>query len=265
MIKSPKEISHIKKSVNIAARAHRAVMKYSRWAKNERDLYGKFLFEILKGGAERESYTGIFASGPNACTLHYTKNKQALNTKNLLLVDAGCEYHNYCSDITRTFPLSGRFSKLQKRIYNKLLKAQKKIIQSVKVGVKFKLLQQKAEELLAQIMVEEGWLSGSLKKILKKQEHKKYFPHNIGHSLGLDVHDPVFFKEKDFLLPENFVMTVEPGLYLPPWDKSLKPEFRGLGLRIEDDILVTKKGPQVLSHKAPREAEEMEDLINSSP
>lgn len=263
MVKSSEEISYIKKSVNIAALAHRAVMRHTALAKNERELYGRFLFEILKQGAERESYTGIFASGFNACTLHYTKNNKALNPGELLLVDAGAEYKNYCSDITRTFPVSGRFSKTQKRIYNKLLKAQKTLIQSVQVGVKLKGLQQKAEKLLAQIMLEEGWLKGSLKEVLKTGRHKKYFPHGLGHSLGLDVHDPVFSEEPDFLLPEGFVMTVEPGLYLPLQDSSLKAGDRGLGLRIEDDVLVTKKGPEILSDKAPREVEEIEDLLHS--
>ncbi len=262
MVKSPQEVLYIKKSVDIAALAHREVIRHTTESKNEGQLYGRFLFEVFKQGGRGEAYTGIFASGFKACTLHYTKNNQPLKRGELLLVDAGAEYKNYCSDITRTFPISGRFSKLQKRVYNKLLKAQKTLIQSAKVGVKLKELQQKAEKLLAEIMLEEGWLKGSLKEILKKGEHKKYFPHGLGHSMGLDVHDPVFNEEKDFLLPAGFVMTIEPGLYLPLQDSSLKSGYRGLGLRIEDDILITKKGPEVLSDKAPKEVEELEHLMN---
>ena len=263
MVKTPEEIKWIRKSVDISAQAHRQVMQRAGPGESERSLHGRFLYEILSTGAEREAYTSIVASGANACTLHYIQNRSVLKKGDLLLVDAGGECGYYGSDITRTFPVGGRFSKDQKRVYVKLLKAQKTLIGGLKPGLSFQTLQKGAEKLLAQIMLEEGWLKGSLEKVIKKQEHKKYFPHRIGHSMGLDVHDPVFFEGQDLKLPKHFVLTIEPGLYLPPQDTSLKPAFRGMGLRIEDDVLVTAKGAEVLSHKAPKEVEEVEALTGT--
>lgn len=264
MVKTPEELKWIRRAVDISAQAHKEVMRQTGEGLSERSLHGRFLYEILHAGAWREAYTSIFASGANACTLHYIQNRAVLKKGDLLLVDAGGECGYYCSDITRTFPVGGRFSKDQKRVYVKLLKAQKTLIRGLKPGLSFQALQKRAEKLLAQIMLEEGWLKGSLEKVLKKQEHKKYFPHRVGHSMGLDVHDPVFFEGLDLKLPESFVLTIEPGLYLPPQDTSLKPVFRGMGLRIEDDVLVTVQGAEVLSHKAPKEVEELEALIGTS-
>ena len=263
MKKDKEEIKLIKESVAISTQAHIEVMKYSRVGLNERELHGKFLFEIMKRGAQSEAYPGIFASGPNACILHYTANNRVTQEGELLLVDAGAEYNHYASDITRTFPVNGKFSKVQKRLYIKLLKVQKHIIQMLKPGLSFNHIQNTLVELLSILMKEEGLLSGSLKKIITKKEYKKYFPHSFGHLMGLDVHDLTSSETQSPQLRENFVLTIEPGLYLPPEDTSLKPELRGLGFRIEDDILITKEGAEVLSHKVPKETEELEELMNS--
>ncbi|MDE0119416.1 MAG: aminopeptidase P family protein [Bdellovibrionales bacterium] len=269
MKKSKEEIQMIKKAVNISGGAHRAVMKYARPGLNERALYGKFLFEIRKRGAQKEAYPGIFASGPNACILHYTNNNRIIKEGEMVLVDAGAEYKHYASDITRTWPVNGCFSKIQKKLYTKLLKIQKDMIQMLKPGLSFNDIQKKLVELLSLFMKEEALLSSPLKEIINKKEYKKYFPHSFGHLLGLDVHD-LTFSEKNrpnrqglLHLEEGFVLTMEPGLYLPERDRTLNPELRGLGFRIEDDILITKTGAEVLSHGAPKEVEELEDLINS--
>ncbi|MYE07154.1 MAG: Xaa-Pro dipeptidase, partial [Oligoflexia bacterium] len=294
MKKSQEEIQMIKKAVFISSQAHREIMKYARPGLNERALYGKFLFEIMKRGARKEAYPGIFASGPKACILHYTNNNRTIKEGEMLLVDAGAEYNYYASDITRTWPVSGRFSKIQKKLYTKLLKIQKDMIQMLKPGLSFYDIQKKLVELLSLLMREEGLLSRPLKEIIDKKEYKKYFPHSFGHLLGLDVHDLTFAEnnrsnpsgkkekaseslsslgknktsetsqpaDRDHLhLKEGFVLTMEPGLYLPEEDLSLKPELRGLGLRIEDDILITKTGAEVLSQGAPKEVEELEELI----
>ena len=263
MKKSREEIQMIKKAVSISSEAHIEIMKSTRPGINERELYGRFLFEIKKRGADREAYPGIFASGPNACILHYTKNNRVMKKGELVLVDAGGEYNYYAADITRTWPVSGQFSKNQKRLYTQLLKVQKKIIKTLKPGLSFRHIQNQLIKLLSAVMKEEGLLSGPLKDIIKKQEYKKYYPHSFGHLLGLDVHDVTFSETKNVYLKEGFVLTIEPGIYLPEKETSLKPELRGLGFRIEDDVLITKTGAEVLSHAVPKEVEELEDLINS--
>ncbi len=262
MTKSREEIQMITKAVEISSEAHIEVMKHTRAGMNERELHGIFLSEIMKKGADGEAYTGIFASGPKACTLHYTNNNRVMKKGELLLVDAGAEYHYYASDITRTFPVSGKFSKIQKQIYTKLLKAQKTIIQILKPGLFFNDIQNKLIELLSVLMKEEKLLSGSVKEIIKKKQYRKYFPHSFGHLLGLDVHDLAFSETKSIRIKEGFVLTIEPGIYLPKENTSLKPELRGLGFRIEDDILITKTGAKVLSQGVPKEVEELEELIS---
>ena len=261
MKKEPAEINAIKKAVSISSAGHIEVMKFTRPGLNEGAIYGRFLFEIQKRGTNAEAYPGIFASGPNGCILHYTKNSRQTKDKDLLLVDAGAEYNYYSSDITRTFPVNGKFSKTQKRLYNKLLSVQKQIIKSLKPGIFFKDIQKQLVKLLSHLMKEEGLLSGSLKEIIDQKKYIKYFPHSFGHSLGLDVHDPVFSPTKNIQLEEGFVLTIEPGLYLPAHDLSLKPELRGLGFRIEDDVLITHQGAEVLSQAVPKEVEEIEALM----
>ena len=261
MKKSKEEIQCIKKAVAISSKAHIAVIKHCREDINERELYGLFLSEIRKRGAQAEAYPGIFASGSNACILHYTHNNCLMKKGDLLLVDAGAEYKHYASDITRTFPVSGRFTKTQKKLYTKLLKVQKQMIRFLKPGLFFSDIQNKLIELLSVLMKEEKLLPTSLKETIKTKQYKKYFPHNFGHLLGLDVHDPTFSEAQDLQLRAGFVLTMEPGLYLPPNDFFLKPEMRGLGFRIEDDILITKTGSEVLSHAVPKEVEEIEELI----
>ena len=264
MKKSSEEIGLIKKSVDIAGKAHIEVMKHTVAGKNERELHGLFLSEIMKGGAGAEAYPGIFASGANACVLHYTANDRVMKEGELFLVDAGAEYKYYASDITRTFPVNGRFSLLQKRLYNKLLSVQKQLISHLKPGISFKSIQNKAVELLSELMIEESFLKGSLSEIKEKNFYKKYFPHSFGHLLGIDVHDLTAKDAGDLKLEEGFVLTMEPGLYFPPSDTSLSPEVRGLGYRIEDDILITAQGCEVLSRNTPKEVEELEALIGSA-
>ena len=285
MFKTKEEIKKIKKAIDISAHAFKEVMRHTQVGQNEGELYGLFLYEIRKRGALTEAYPGIFASGPNACILHYTRNNRIMQEGECLLMDAGAEYQYYASDITRTFPVSGHFSKTQKRLYTKLLQIQKKIISQLKSGMFFSEIQNKLVQELVRLMKEEKLLAGLAKNIIKKEEYKRYFPHFFGHSLGLDVHDvalslkspsslsaksgkrhnntlflPV---QRDIQLQEGFVLTIEPGLYLPPEDASLPKEVRGLGFRIEDDILITRQGPEILSRAIPKEPEELEDLLNS--
>ena len=264
MKKSSEEIELIKKSADIAGKAHTEVMKHTTSGKNERELHGLFLSEIMKRGANTESYPGIFASGPNACILHYTANDRVMKDGELFLVDAGAEYQYYASDITRTFPVNGRFSPVQKKIYNKLLSVQNHLISELKPGVSICSIQNKTVELLSEIMIEENFLKESLSDVIEKGLYKKYFPHSFGHLLGIDVHDLTAKEAGDLKLEEGFVLTMEPGLYFPPSDISLNSEVRGLGYRIEDDILITVNGAEVLSHQTPKTVEELEALIGSA-
>lgn len=263
MKKDLEEINTIKKAVAISSQAHIEVMKHCQPGVNERELHGIFLSKTHKEGANHEAYPGIFASGKNACILHYTNNNRIAQNGELLLVDAGAEYNYYTSDITRTFPVNGKFSKTQKRLYSHLLKVQKQIIKMLKPNVFFNDIQETLIELMAILMREENILSNSVKEIIQKKLYIKYFPHSFGHLLGLDVHDITFSKTKNLQLKQNFVLTIEPGLYLPHEDCSLPPELRGLGFRIEDDILITASGSEVLSYLAPKEVEEIEATMNA--
>ena len=269
MKKEGKEIKLIREATKISALSHIEVMRHTRPGLTENHLHGIFLSSSHKQGSYREAYPGIFATGKNACTLHYQKNNSPLQSGDLLLVDAGAEFNFYTSDITRTFPVNGRFSATQKRLYNKLLNIQKQLISFLKVGLSFSKIQNKAVLLITHLLLEEKLLSGKLKDLLKKSSYKKYFPHGFGHLMGLDVHDVYFDqseKKKNLSLKieKGFVLTIEPGLYIPPNDHLVSAELRGIGIRIEDDIYINSKGkPEVLSKRAPREIEDIEATMRS--
>ena len=263
MQKNQQELELMKKVAHISALAHKEVMQLCRPGKTEKQLENIFLAAIRKNGANEVAYPGIFAAGESACILHYTHNNQTLNDGELLLVDAGAEYHYYASDISRTFPINGQFSKTQKQFYKRLLQIQKALIKELKPGISFQDVQNRAATLISEWMIEEKLLSGTLKKVLQSKEYKKYFPHNFGHSIGLDVHD-VVFSSKPLILEENFVVTMEPGIYFPVNDFSLPETLRGIGIRIEDEVLIQADGAKVLSYEAPKEVEELEALIGCS-
>ena len=259
LFKDPDEIEKIKKACEISAKAHREVMQAVRTGINERHLHGIFLQSIMRQNAERESYPGIFASGENALILHYTQNDQLCRDGDMILVDAGAEWEYYASDITRTFPVNGRFSPAQKVLYNHVLDAQKKIIDKVGPGISFKSLQRHTQELCFELLKKENILQS--KHTIK--DVQRLFPHNVGHFLGLDVHDVgggADINERSLLKP-GMVITIEPGVYIPKDDQSIPEPFRGIGIRIEDNILVTEKGCQNLSLSLPKEAEEIEALM----
>ena len=267
MKKEEKEIRLIRKSAEISSLAHREVMKHTKPGVTENHLHGVFLSSIHKQGAYLEAYPGIFASGPNTCILHYHKNRRTLKSQDLFLVDAGAEFQFYASDITRTFPVTGTFISHQKNLYNKLLSIQKNLIAFLKPGLTFKEVQAKAINLLIDLMLEEQLLSGKAKDIIEKSSYKKYFPHGFGHLMGLDVHD-VYLEQKEsrkdssVKIEKGHVLTVEPGIYIPPNDYSAPSGLRGTGIRIEDDIYINSKGkPEILTHKAPKELEEIESIM----
>ena len=261
MIKSPEELESIKKSCQIANQGHRSVMKMVRPGMNERHLHGEFIGTIMKNGSPRESYTGIFAAGKNAVIIHYTDNNQICRDGDLMLVDAGAEWNYYASDVTRIFPINGKFNEAQKTLYNHVLDVQKSIIKMVRPGISFRRIQNQTRELIWECLKKEG--------ILKPQSElsdvSRFFPHNFGHLLGLDVHDVGVLKngEKAYRTEEGMVITVEPGIYIPTDCKDVPEKFRGIGIRIEDDIYITKDGSENLTQDIPKEVDEIEELMSS--
>ena len=267
LIKSKDEIALIQKAVGITKEAHHAAIKKAKELHFEYELQAEIEYIFKKNGAYSDAYTSIVASGNAANTLHYISNDKALQKESLILIDAGCEYDYYSSDITRSIPVSGKFTKAQKELYEMVLDVEKQIIKMIAPGVLRSELQSKSETLLCKGMIRLGVLKGSLKKLLKEKAHKKYYPHGIGHWMGLDVHDECPYrdsKEQEIPLKAGMVMTIEPGLYLPIEDKNIPKRYRGIGIRIEDDILVTKKGSRNLSKDIAKEVLDIEKIAYSS-
>ena len=209
-----------------------------------------------------QSYNPIIASGASATTLHYCFNDQDCKEGDLLLVDAGSEYQYYAGDITRTFPVGTRFSEVQKQVYEGVLKIQKELVTMVRPGCTFKALNEASSKGLTQLMIDLGLLSGSVDENIKSGAFKKYYPHSVGHFIGLDVHDVGYYEEEGKPTPftEGMMLTIEPGLYVPQDDESAPASLRGIGVRIEDDVLVTSGEPDVMTSLVPKEISELEEL-----
>ena len=261
-IKDKTEISSIRKAIAISIHAHKQVAKALKPNINERALYGIFIKSIMEKGSPREAYGGIVACGANATVLHYMKNDSICKKGELLLVDAGAEKNYYSSDITRVYPVSGTFTKNQKNLYEKLLKLQKELIQEVKPEISLKTINKKMFEGITKILIDAGLLEGSFRENFNKQSYRKYCPHSVGHLLGLDVHDVAFTKKEKGILKPGMVLTIEPGIYISRQDKKAKKDLKGMGLRIEDDILVTKTGRQNLTKDLPKEIPDIEKLCS---
>jgi Xaa-Pro aminopeptidase len=266
LFKSPAEVAIMRKASEITAKAHVEAMKFTRPGVTERQVQGVILGSFYAQGADREGYGSIVASGPNATTLHYVFNDQPCREGDLLLIDAGAEYQYYTSDITRTFPVSGKFTAPQRRVYEGVLKIQKSLIEQIKPGVIFKSLQDKTIEALTDLMIELKLLSGSRQQLIDSLAFKKYYPHGVSHWLGMDVHDVGLYivKGESRALEAGMSFTIEPGLYIPADDMSAPAELRGIGIRIEDDIVVTATGCEVLTAGVPKDIAEMEAIIGTA-
>ncbi len=263
LIKSSAEIKLIKQAIEITKKAHHRVMAYKKSFKNEYHLQASLEHTFKNNGAYSDAYTSIVACGNSANTLHYISNDKELVDGEIILIDAGCEYQYYASDITRTIPVNGVFTKAQKELYNLVLDVELQIIKMIKPNILRSDLQKKSEKLLCEGMVKLGILKGSVKKLLKKKAHKKYYPHGIGHWMGIDVHDEAPYKDKknkEIPLAKGMVLTIEPGIYCDENDKDIPQKYRGIGIRIEDDILVTEDGYENLSAKIAKTVQEIEEL-----
>ena len=264
VIKTDAEIIALKEACRITSDTHSAIMGYTKAGMTEREIHGYFIYQIMKRGAAREGYGTIVASGPNACTLHYVFNDQKLENGHLLLLDAGGEFNYFTSDITRTYPVSGKFTPAQAEVYQGVLDIQKRIIAGVKPGIFFKDMHEQATDELTDLMLRMGLLKGRKEDIIKANEQKKYYPHGVGHFLGMDVHDSgLYFDKKGEprKIEAGMTFTVEPGLYIPAHDTVAQAAYRGIGVRIEDNILVTTNGHEVMTRNAPKEINDLENLI----
>jgi Xaa-Pro aminopeptidase len=262
MYKSEWEIEKIRKSAWVTHQGHVRIMKESKPGMMEYELEAILDQEYIKRGAWGGGYGHIVASGKNACILHYTSNNDQLKDDDLILVDSGAELDYYTADVTRCFPAGKKFTESQKIIYEIVLAAQKNAIQYTKAGVLFKDIHDKTVLFFIDILMDMKLLKGSKDEILEKSLFRKFYMHRTGHYLGMDVHDVGNYYEsgKSISLKQGQVITVEPGLYFDPEDTSIPEEFRGIGIRIEDDILITKSGRENLTESIPKEIQDIENL-----
>ncbi len=265
VIKDQHEVSWITEACDLSAKAHLHVMKNVAPGMNERQVQAHLFYSFYIQQANFEGYSSIIASGTNACTLHYRANNKLMTDGEFLLIDAGAEKNYYTADITRTYPVNGKFSPAQKDIYQAVLDVQKSLIAMVKPGYSLPALHEKSCELLTQKMIDLNLLKGSVSENIENKSYLKYYPHGIGHYLGMDVHDVGFSKNGESPVPfkKNMVFTIEPGIYVPMDDDTAPKELQGLGVRIEDDILVDDKSGINLTAQAPKEVNELETIIGS--
>ena len=262
LFKSKDEIILLEKSAQISANAHCKLMQQAKPDMFEYELEGFFIQECMKHGSRNQSYTPIVAGGNNACILHYTDNQMQLKDGDLLLIDAGGEYQYYASDITRTFPVNGKFTKEQQAIYEIVLNAQIVGIKQCKPGNLWNSIQDEILKVMCQGLIDLDIIKGDCATAIAEKLYLPFYMHKSGHWLGLDVHDVGQYKQnkKWRALEANMALTVEPGIYIAPDEKLVDEKWRGIGVRIEDDVLITDKGHNVMSNHAPKAVNEVEKL-----
>ena len=263
LIKSAHEIKLMEQAAKISAQARKRAMAECKPGKREYELEAELLHAFTRAGSRAPAYTSIVAAGDNACILHYINNDAEIQKDDLVLIDAGCEFEYYASDITRTFPASGKFSAEQKAIYEIVLKAQDAAIAAVKPGAAWDEPHNASVKVITQGLVKLGLLKGTLAKLIKAEAYRDFYMHRVGHWLGMDVHDVGDYKIEDTwrLLEPGMVTTIEPGIYIAPDNKKVPAKWRGIGVRIEDDVVVTKTGNRVLSKGVPRTVKEIEQFM----
>ena len=259
LIKDTHEISLMKQAAKISTGAHRRAMQFAAPGKYEFEIEAELLHEFRRHGSQYPAYTSIVAAGANACVLHYVDNNRQVGKNDLILIDAGCELDGYASDITRTFPASGKFSGPQRDIYELVLESQYAAISATKPGAGFLAPHNAAVKILAQGMLDLKLLKGSLSKVLETESYKRFYMHRTSHWLGLDVHDAGEYKNGDqwTTLQPGMVLTIEPGCYVRP-GKDVPKAFWNIGVRIEDDALVTSKGCEIITVAAPKSVADVE-------
>ncbi|MCU4358059.1 Xaa-Pro aminopeptidase [Acinetobacter ursingii] len=262
LIKSKQEIELMQIASDISAAAHTRAMQKVRPEMMEYALEAELNYIFGQHGCV-PSYNSIVGGGANGCILHYVENDKTLKDGDLVLIDAACEYQCYASDITRTFPVNGQFSPEQKALYEVVLKAQYAAIDAVRVGNSYREPHEVAVRILTQGLLDLGLLKGELDELIENEAFRQFYMHGTGHWLGMDVHDVGNYKKENEWRPyeEGMVVTVEPGLYIAPDDETVDEKWRGIGIRIEDDVVATAQGPLVLTGAVVKEIEEIEQLM----
>jgi Xaa-Pro aminopeptidase len=259
LVKDAHEIALMRKAAAISGDAHRRAMAAARPGGFEYEVEAELAHEFLRQGAQAVAYSSIVASGPNACVLHYRDNNRRMAAGDLLLIDAGCEYQGYASDITRTFPVDGHFTGPQRDVYELVLASQLACLDAVRPGAEFHEYHKVAERVLAQGFIDLGLCKGTLDEVLEKGTYKQFYMHRAGHWLGMDVHDAGLYQSKghSMRLAPGMVLTVEPGAYIRPAD-NVPEHFWNIGVRIEDDVLVTADGHDNLTVATPKSVADVE-------
>ncbi|WP_426118538.1 Xaa-Pro aminopeptidase [Pseudomonas sp. DSP3-2-2] len=263
LYKSAAEVKVMREAAQISARAHVRAMQASRAGLHEFSLEAELDYEFRKGGAKMPAYGSIVASGRNACILHYQENDALLKDGDLVLIDAGCEIDCYASDITRTFPVSGRFSPEQKAIYELVLKSQEAAFAAIGPGKHWNQAHEATVHVITAGLVELGLLQGDVGELIVNEAFKPFYMHRAGHWLGMDVHDVGDYKVGGEwrVLEVGMALTVEPGIYIAPDNQNVAKKWRGIGVRIEDDVVVTKQGCDILTDGVPKTVAAIEALM----
>lgn len=266
LVKSPAELRMMREAARISAAAHRRAMEQAHAGMNEGVLEAELLYAFRAGGAREAAYESIVAGGERACTMHYVRNDQPLADGELVLIDAGCEFGGYASDITRTFPVSGVFSPPQRELYDLVLAAQQAAIAAVRPGASFNAPHEAASRVLTEGLVELGLLEGDVDALVEAEASKPWTVHKSSHWLGLDVHDVGDYRLGEAWrdLAPGMVLTIEPGIYFHRDLEDLPERFAGIGIRIEDDVVVTEDGCEVLTDEVPKDPDEIEALMASA-
>ena len=262
LFKSRSEVALMRKAAAVTVAAHKRAMRVCQPGMHEHTIEAELLHTFRVADTE-PAYPSIVGGGINGCVLHYIDNCSVLNDGDLLLIDAGAEYSGYASDVTRTFPVNGKFSSAQKEIYEVVLKAQEAAIKKAIPGNHWNEPHEAAVKELAQGMADIGLLNGDASQLIEDGHYKKFFMHKTGHWLGMDVHDVGDYKVDDEwrVLEPGMVLTVEPGLYMPPHSSDIDDRWKHIGIRIEDDVLITKDGNSVLTDALPRKVDDIEALM----
>lgn len=262
LFKSPEEIAILRRAGEISALAHTRAMQACRPGLYEYHLEGEIHHEFNRHGARFPSYNTIVGSGENGCILHYTENECEMQDGDLVLIDAGCEWQGYAGDITRTFPVNGKFTQPQRAVYNIVLKSLETALSRFRPGVSIREVNDDVVRIMVTGLVELGIMQGEVDTLIAEDAHRKFFMHGLGHWLGLDVHDVGHYgtPSRDRILEPGMVITVEPGLYIAP-DADVPVEYRGIGIRIEDDIVITETGIENLTDSVVKDPDAIEALM----
>ncbi|MDO6514919.1 Xaa-Pro aminopeptidase [Neptuniibacter sp. 2_MG-2023] len=266
LIKTDAEQAVMREAGEISAQGHIKAMQICKPGMMEYQLEAEILHSFAMQGCRQPAYSTIVGGGTNACVLHYIENDQVLNDGDLVLIDAGCELDCYAGDITRTFPVNGRFNAEQKALYQLVLDAQKACIDLAKPGTLWDEVHEKSVQVLTQGLIDLGLLKGSLEDEIDGGGYRDFYMHRVGHWLGMDVHDVGDYKVDGQWRPlqSGMVMTVEPGIYVAADNEKVEPRWRGIGIRIEDDVLITEQGCEILTASVPKEIDEIEALMASA-